>query len=126
MATGAVEQGRSRQSDDLWAVTVSDDGTTIAATHPGSRPIALFHGPSLEPLGEPIPAGRVRFVPVFTPDGDLIGNGRFGVVARWEMDAGVWAQLARRTAGRNLSAAEWAEHIGGGRPRATCAEWPSG
>jgi DNA-binding SARP family transcriptional activator/WD40 repeat protein len=127
MATGDVAIAQSRDNTSLYGAVVSPDETLIAAGHPFTSAIALFDAATLRPIGRPIPAGNLDgdAVMTFTPDGDLLAGGRFGV-NRWEMDPDEWQRIACHAAGRNLTRAEWSEHLGDEPYRPTCAEWSPG
>jgi hypothetical protein len=120
-----VSVGRSRDITSLYGTAVSPDGSVIAAAHPFTSSVALFDAESLRPIGQPIAAGALEGFEamMFTPDGDLLADARIGV-NRWEMDPHEWQRIACRTAGRNLTRAEWAEYLGNEPYRATCPEWP--
>ena len=125
MSTGEASVGRSRDITSLYGTAVSPDGSVIAAAHVFTSSVALFDAETLRPIGRPIAAGALDGyeVMMFTPDGDLLADARFGV-NRWDMDPDEWQRIACRTAGRNLTRTEWAEYLGDEPYRATCQEWP--
>jgi hypothetical protein len=57
------------------------------------------------------------------PDSKEIAITTDGGVQRLAIDAGALRRAACRAAGRNLTAAEWRQYIGG-PPRRLCREWP--
>ncbi len=127
VATGELlVEGRSRDSSSLTTVTVSPDGSMVAAYHPFSAQIALFDAASLRPIGRPFPVGDIWFRPQFSPDGRfLTGNGPSNRWTRWDVDPDSWQASACLAAGRNLTRAEWTEYVGADEPyRATCPDWP--
>jgi hypothetical protein len=126
MVTGATRVGQSSEITSLAGVAVSPDGSLIASAHLFASSVALFDAATLEPIGQPIPAvqGPQPFTFWFAADGDLVGTSRFGV-SRWELDPAEWERAACATAGRNLTRAEWTEHLGSEPYRATCADRPT-
>ena len=120
MTSGDVTPGKARDDYILEHVSVSGDGSVVAAT--SASGLSLFDAETLEPIGEPLSAVR-RSESFFTDDGDLLADSRSGVSA-WELDPDEWQATACRTAGRNLTRAEWAEYLGDETYRATCPEWP--
>jgi hypothetical protein len=123
MSTGEVRRGQSRDATNLERVGISADESVVAATHPATSAVALFDADTLEPIGDPLPAGDGDFQPWFTADGNLLGNSAFGVSER-VLDPDEWQATACRVAGRNLTRSEWAEYLGDEPYRATCPEWP--
>jgi WD40 repeat protein len=128
VATGKiVASGRSGDASLLGNVTVSPDGSIVAAYHQFSSRMALFDAETLRPIGKPIPVSDNLFRPQFTGDGTfLAGNGIWGASAtRWTMDVDKWLAAACRAAGRNMTKSEWAEYLGDDEPyRPTCPNWP--
>jgi WD40 repeat protein len=126
MTTGEVATGRSRDVTSLAGIALSPDGGLAVSQHPFTAALALFDAATLQPVGQPIPAGDIVSDPpvVFTGDGAMLANARFGV-NRWELDPDVWAATACRVAGRNLTPAEWAEFVGDEPYRATCPASPT-
>ena len=89
MATGEiVASGRSTDASLLGFVTVSPDGSLVAAFHQFSSRMALFDAATLRPIGRPIPVSDNLFRPQFTADGAfLAGNGIWNATAtHWTMD----------------------------------------
>ena len=121
MTSGEITTGQSRDTTSVGQISISADGSVIAATQFFTSAIALFDD-ALAPIGDPLPA--FGFGPWwFTSDGDLLGSAAFGIVQR-ELDPDEWQAIACRAAGRNLTRAEWAEYLGDEIYRATCPEWP--
>jgi WD40 repeat protein len=118
-----VAVGRSRDSSNLESASISADGTMIATYHPYSFRVALFDAATLRPIGRPFLAGDLVFVPRFTSDGHLTGNGLFNVPTRWDVEPASWREAACHAAGRNLTREEWVEYLGSEPYRGTCTEW---
>ncbi len=80
------------------------------------------------PMGDPIPTGDVgewsNFV--LTDDGKrLLVNDPHNHAVEWNLDVDTWPSIACHTAGRNLTADEFATYFGEETPyRVTCPEWP--
>jgi WD40 repeat protein len=123
MSNREVTTGQSRDASTLGRVGIGADGSVVAATHPATSTVALFDADTLEPIGDPLPAGNGGFQPWFTADGNLLGNSALGV-SQWVRDPDQWQAIACRVAGRNLTQSEWAEYLGDKPYRATCPEWP--
>ena len=125
-----VTSGRSVGGTSLVRGAVGADGSLIAAAHPFASSIALMDGETLVPMGDPLPAGNVDdFSPiVVSPDGTrLYANGPMNTAIEWNLNTTTWESIACRAAGRNLTASEWADYIGGDTPyQATCDQWPLG
>jgi WD40 repeat protein len=127
MTTGElVASGRSGDASLLGNVSVSPDGTVVAAYHQFSAKVALFDAETLRPIGKPIAVSDNLFRPEFTADGRfLAGNGIWeGQATHWTMDPSAWLEAACRAAGRNLTTEEWVEYLGTDEPyRPTCRSW---
>lgn len=122
-----VAVGRSRDGSSLGGVSISSDGGLVASAHWSASSVALFDGETMVPMGDPIPTGDVgewsNFV--LTDDGKrLLVNGPDNHAVEWNLDVDTWAAIACHTAGRNLTAAEFATYFGDDTPyRVTCPEW---
>jgi WD40 repeat protein len=129
MATGEiVARGRSADASLLGNVSVSPDGSLVAAYHQFSSRLALFDAETLRPIGKPIPVSDNIFRPQFSADGTLLaGNGIWNASATlWKLDPDMWLATACRAAGRNMTKAEWTEYLGPAEPyRPTCPYWPA-
>ena len=125
MTTGrVVASGKSHDTTSLCGAAITPDGKTVVAMQ--SQGAALFDAATLQPVGVPIPAGQILETPSFTADGkQLIGNGLFDSV-EWDVDPASWQAKACLAGGRNLTRAEWAEHLPGESYRVSCPQWPAG
>jgi hypothetical protein len=128
VTTDEVRGGRSLGASSLMGVVASADGSVLAAQHGFASSIALLDGATLEPIGEPIPAGDVgEWVSVvLAADGTrLLANDAFNHATEWNLDVATWPAIACRAAGRNLTRSEFATYFGADAPyRATCPDWP--
>jgi hypothetical protein len=113
--------GTSGDDDTLWQVSVSPDGSVVAAT--SASGLSLFDADTLEPIGNPLPDVQGPAETWFTADGDLVTNSRFGV-SEWELDPDEWQAIACQAAGRNLTQVEWTDYLGDEPYRTTCPQWP--
>ena len=108
MNTGElVARGQSRDSSSLTNLSVSPDGSMVAAYHPFSAQLALFDAAT---CGRSVRRSRrgPLVQPRFTSDGRyLTGNGLFDGLTRWNIDPNAWLSSACLAAGRNLTRAEW-------------------
>jgi WD40 repeat protein len=102
--------------DCRWLVTGSSDHTArlwdLTAPFPATEPIIL--------------RGHVEQVrsAAFSPDHHWAVTGTMDAVWLWNLHLDELIDLARRTAGRNLSRAEWAQYFPGQAYRRTFAPWP--
>jgi WD40 repeat protein len=124
MVTGEVVTGRSRDSSSLGGLAIDAGGEVVAAVHPFAGTIALFDTTTLQPIGLPIPALAAIYNPGFLSGGQLVGATPIGI-SRWEMNPEEWRRIACRSAGRNLTQAEWSEYLGDEPYRPTCPDWPA-
>lgn len=100
---------------------ISADGTTLAAAGFDGT-VTLYDLPHRLQLGRPIQGTNVTYKSgSLSSDGTLlVVNTPYGVV-RWNLDAESLVAAACRIAGRELTADEWATHLGDlGPQRATC------
>jgi WD40 repeat protein len=118
---------------DGGRVLVTTSGST------GSQVALLWDVATLQPIGDPLPAGalggvwapggRGAFLDA-SPDGTRfvtwgVGGPTLGPVL-WDADPADWAAAACHIAGRNLSRAEWDQYFEGRPYHATCPQWPQG
>jgi DNA-binding SARP family transcriptional activator/WD40 repeat protein len=104
----------------------------------GSQVAQLWDMATLQPIGDPLPAGALGGVwatagwgaPVdASPDGTRFvtqGVGPTDGPVLWDADPADWAATACRIAGRNLTRAEWDQYFQGRPYHATCPQWPAG
>jgi hypothetical protein len=130
MSTGRlVASGQSFDSSSLAGVTISSDGSTVAAWQVGGGTEALFDAATLRAIGQPILLGDVGWIgstPKFAHDGkQLVGNGLFDTV-EWDVDPSSWQTNACMAAGRNLTHEEWVQYLPNEPYRVSCSQWPAG
>jgi DNA-binding SARP family transcriptional activator/WD40 repeat protein/energy-coupling factor transporter ATP-binding protein EcfA2 len=117
------------------------DGGRVLVTTSGSRGsqvAQLWDMASLQPIGEPLPAGALggrwatqgwgAYVDA-SPDGKRFVTEGVGPTlgpVLWDADPADWAATACRIAGRNLTRAEWDQYFRGRPYHATCPQWPPG
>jgi WD40 repeat protein/class 3 adenylate cyclase/energy-coupling factor transporter ATP-binding protein EcfA2 len=117
-----------------------DSGRVLLTTSGsrGSQVAQLWDMATLQPIGEPLPAGALggtwatqgwgAFVDA-SPDGKRFvtwGAGPTQGPVLWDADPADWAATACRIAGRNLTRAEWDQYFQGRPYHATCPQWPAG
>jgi hypothetical protein len=93
---------------------------------------------TLQPIGDPLPAGALSgqlagggwgWLLEATPDGKRFLTQEVGPTlgpVLWDADPADWAATACRIAGRNLTRAEWDQYFHGRPYRVTCPQWPPG
>jgi WD40 repeat protein len=110
-------------------VTTSDvAGRTGLRDATASTGAQLWDAATLEPIGEPVLFGANGSIFVNRDAAGhtaVIGSGN-GRAFAWNVDVQHWEDLACRIAGRNLTRAEWSEHLPHEPYRATCRRWPTG
>jgi WD40 repeat protein/energy-coupling factor transporter ATP-binding protein EcfA2 len=117
------------------------DGGRVLVTTSGSRGsqvAQLWDMATLQPIGDPLPAGAFGGSWLKTgwgawldasPDGKRFvteGVGPTQGPVLWDADPADWTATACRIAGRNLTRAEWDQYFRGRPYRATCPQWPPG
>jgi WD40 repeat protein len=100
---------------------------TGAGTNGGAE-AELWDVATLEPIGEPLPAGVVgNFYVYANADGSGMVTGTTnGYAVAWDLDVAHWAKTACRLAGRNLTRSEWARYLPTEPYHTTCPQWPTG
>jgi WD40 repeat protein len=125
----------STGDDDPTALAFSPDAKTLAASVRRHAVIGyallLWDVPSGKELGKPFEglggegglgfSGDARFLAL---EGDDSGVALLQRIAWGDIPA-MQSRLCE-VAGRNLTAGEWNEFVGSGRPDRTCLQWPSG
>jgi DNA-binding SARP family transcriptional activator/WD40 repeat protein/energy-coupling factor transporter ATP-binding protein EcfA2 len=117
-----------------------DGGRVLLTTseYRGSQVAQLWDMATLQPIGDPLPAGALggswlsagwgAFVDA-SPDGKRFvtwGVGPTQGPVLWDADPADWAATACRIAGRNLTRAEWGQYFRGRPYHVTCPQWPAG
>jgi DNA-binding beta-propeller fold protein YncE len=119
---------------EVDGVAYSRDGSTLAATTVGLGTTRLWDAATGTPIGDELTPGRVPFTertfgidhrypsqPAFSPDGQTLFTPVVdGSVVRWDLRPSSWVDAACRLAGRNLTEAEWRQHLGDQQYRKTC------
>ena len=81
----------------------------------------LFDIASGRRIGDPFPSLGPYAAASVSPDGKTLITGDGAGMMRWDIDSDRWRAAACAVAGRNLTAAEWAQYLPDGeRYRATC------
>ncbi len=114
-----------RRSGDPLLITTSEisavagDGEQLAAGDIHGH-IVLWSYKSRWQLGTPVPLYKGAVTSeVYSPDGSrLISGSDDGRVIVWDVTLSSWKRVACDIAGRNLTAAEWQQFIGGTLPQA--------
>ncbi len=116
-------------------VAYSPDGALLAATTIGLGTTRMWDARTGAPIGADLTAGRTPFTdrtflidhfigarPSFSPDGAHLATPSFdGTTVIWDLSAQRWFAEACDLAGRNLTRAEWRQHLGTRTYRETCA-----
>jgi WD40 repeat protein len=119
----------------VGGVAYSRDGATLAATAVGLSTSRLWHAATGTPIGDALIAGRTPYSertmpidhpyasrPAFSPDGTTLFTPVVdGSVVQWDLRPASWVAAACRLAGRDLTEAEWRQHVGDRAYRRTCA-----
>jgi WD40 repeat protein len=119
----------------VGGVAYSRDGATLAATTVGLSTTRLWDAATGAAIGDELAAGRTPFTertmgidhayasrPAFSPDGSTLFTPVVdGAVVRWDLRPSAWVTAACRLAGRDLTEAEWRQHLGDRAYRKTCA-----
>jgi WD40 repeat protein len=107
------------------AMSFSDDGRRLLLLG-GDAHLRLYDIPSRTQLGDAIPVGIRDTGAALCPDGlEAAVTTDRGIVV-WDLDPEHWVEGACAIAGRNLTRAEWDQHIGNlAAYRPTCPQYES-
>lgn len=122
------------QVGEVAGVGYSPDGRMLATTTFGLSTTRLWEMPTGAPIGTELVGGRVPYTrrtvsiehfsrsrPAFAPDGRHLATvGADGAAVLWDLDPTAWARAACSVAGRDLTAAEWREHLPARHPIPLC------
>jgi WD40 repeat protein len=142
---GAIRQWDARTGEELppalvgpvgfvAGVAYSPDGHTLATTTIGLSTTRLWEMPAGRPIGADLVGGRVPYTnrtvsiehfahsrPAFSRDGSHLATaGADGAAALWDLRPDAWLRAACTVAGRDLTAAEWDEHLPSRDPFVLC------
>ena len=106
----------------------------LATTTVGLSTTRLWDMPAGRPIGTDLVGGRVPYTnrtidiaypmrsrPAFSPDGARLATpGADGAAALWTLSPDDWLRAVCDVAGRDLTEAEWREHLPGRHPFALC------
>jgi WD40 repeat protein len=122
-------------SFEVWGVAYSPDGSVLASTTVGLGTTRLWDAASGTPIGAELVAGRVPVTertlpidhpypsrPAFSPDGRTLHTPVVdGSVVAWDLRPETWVRAACDIVGRDLTRAEWRQHVGDRAYRGTCS-----
>jgi WD40 repeat protein len=108
-------------NSSVLTVAYSPDGTRMITGGYDGR-VGLWNARTGEMLGSVLPGARGTAIrPVFLPDGHtVLIPAEDGTVMRWDARPAHWLSFACAVAGRELTAAEWAQALDTRRYRRTC------
>jgi WD40 repeat protein len=115
-------------------VTYSPDGSTLASTTLGFSATRLWDARTGASIGGELIGGRIPLTfstfqldhfhgsrPAFSPDGSVLATPSFdGTTSVWQLSPARWLAAACAVVGRDLTKAEWTQHLGDRAYRRTC------
>ena len=115
-------------------VAYSSDGRMLATTTVGLSTTRLWEMPAGRPIGGDLVGGQVPYTiqtvsishfarsrGAFAPDGTHLATaGADGAAALWDLRPEAWLRAACSVAGRDLTTAEWREHLPDRHPFTVC------
>jgi WD40 repeat protein/DNA-binding SARP family transcriptional activator len=107
-------------------VGFSPDGRSLAATSDNGT-VSIWDLDSRRQIGRPLPGHTDAALGVTFAEGGntLVTSSWDGSLIFWDLRPSSWAAKACALAGRNLTADEWNQFVGGDYRR-TCPQWPKG
>jgi len=119
----------------VWGVAYNPDGSTLASTTVGLGATRLWDAATGTPIGAELVTGRTPYTertipidqpypsrPAFSPDGRTLHTPVVdGSVVAWDLRPESWVRAACDIVGRDLTQAEWRQHVGDQDHRRTCS-----
>jgi WD40 repeat protein len=120
---GAPLIGGSR----VMGLEFNPDGGVLAVLGSDGK-VILWDLSSRVRLGDELPGELDEFGTgmSFSKDGAELIASDASAIHRWTIDPATWTTRACQLAGRNLTGAEWREHVGDAPYGSTCRQWPDG